>query len=201
MQQLHGEDAQLNQQAMMLKRAGDSEKAIPIYKDLISKNPLCNDLYYNLAKVYTVMNATNDALVYYMKSIHLDLIDCNNFDSGLPDQYWDIINAFNIEKDSIKKLLFRTDFVNPTRNIGKMLSGEYSPQDFIKQGSDISFSYEPELVNLESVEGPQDALFVKSGILFALEKLNWSKICENNQEVLNEYNNSSETDEKWWKFW
>ena len=103
MQQLYGEDAQLNQQAMMLKRVGDFEKAISIYKDLISRNPICNDLYYNLAKVYTVMTSTNDALVYYMNSIHLDLIDCNNYDSGLPDQYWDIINAFNIEKDIFVK--------------------------------------------------------------------------------------------------
>ena len=115
---LQGEDAVLNQQAQALKRSGNYEEAISIYKNLLSRNPLCSAvLFYNLAKVYHSIDSKIDALKYYLKSLHVYLIEANNFDGGFPDQYWDVISEYTFSKEnSPKKLLFRTDFNNNTRN-------------------------------------------------------------------------------------
>ena len=187
---LQGEDAVLNQQAQALKRSGNYEEAISIYKNLLSRNPLCSAvLFYNLAKVYHSIDSKIDALKYYLKSLHVYLIEANNFDGGFPDQYWDVISEYTFSQENIpKKLLFRTDFNNNTRNVGKMISDKYIPEQF-GPGRDNFLSWNDNFVDLEQVEGKEDANYIKKGINFAIKKINWNKIETNDKDVYDEYNN------------
>ena len=97
---LQGQDAALNEQAQMQKRAGNFHEAISIYNDILTRVSDNSDVYYNLAKVYSAMGSSNEALSNYMRSLHIDLIDSME---GFGAQYFDIIEDYPIEKTSDSK--------------------------------------------------------------------------------------------------
>ena len=178
---LQSQDAVLNQQAQMQKRAGNFSESISIYNDILTRVSDNSDVYYNLAKVYSAMGSSNEALSNYMRSLHIDLIDAIQ---GFGVQIFDIIKNYPIENTSDPKAnLFRVDFANTMANIGKMVSGSYSTGNFLQPASVVTLDYN----NQQNLNSFPDNHHIKKGINYALKIINWDKIYSNNKNVISEY--------------
>ena len=179
--QLFGQDAILNQQAQMEKRAGNFHKAIYIYNDILTRVSDNSDVYYNLAKVHSAMGSSENALTNYIRSLHIDLIDAMQ---GFGLQYFDIIENYPIENtDDKKSILFRVDFANTMANIGKMISSNYNPSNFVKPATPVAIDYR----NRQILSSFPDSYSIENGIKYSFDNIIWDKIYSNNKNVNNEY--------------
>lgn len=167
---LIGTDSILNQEARAAKRSGDFDLALKIYRDLLTRHGDNSDIHYNIAKVYSARNDSKPALSHYMASLHLDLIRAEKLTS-IP--YFDLARVLDLDYPESQKLLCRIDFRNTMVNLGKMITGMYQADSYLRPPSAEFHLLSTSVVSL-SEDGEKDLIL--AAVHYALRHINWTKI-------------------------
>jgi len=116
-----------------------------------------------------------------LQGVKLDLIDGTQ---NINAQFFDIIEKYSIENiDDKKSMLFRLDFANTMANIGKMISDNYTPSNFLEPITPVSIEYS----NKQILSSFQDSSFIENGIKYSFDKIIWDKIYNHDKSMTYDY--------------
>jgi hypothetical protein len=113
-----------------------------------------------------------------MASLHLDLIGAEKVNS-VP--YFDLVDVLNLEIPEWQKLLCRLDFRNTMVNLGKMITGMYRPDSYLRP----PFAVFHLLSNSTLIPLSEDTAKeqITAAVHFALRHIDWTSITRQDGDV------------------